>query len=101
VCADGLGDFGDETHAVVLRAAILVGALIGAFGEELVHEIAVRAVQLQHLKAGLMRASRGLPPGLHQVFHLVRFQGLRHRPFLAMGDRARRHRLPRIPILDI
>ena len=65
------------------------------------HEIAVRAVQLQHLKTRFMRAPRSTAPGLHQVFHLAPLQRLRHRPFLAMGNRARRHRLPGVPILDL
>ena len=65
------------------------------------HEIAVRAVQLQHVKTRFMRAPRSTAPGLHQVFHFVALQRLRHRPFLAMGKRARRHRLPGVPILDL
>ena len=65
------------------------------------HEIAVRAVQFQHVETSFMRAPRRVAPGLHQVFHFVPLQRLRHRPFLAMGDGARGHRLPRVPILDI
>jgi len=42
-------------------------------------------VQFQHIEAGLLRAARRLAPSLHQVFHLVPFQGLRYRPFLAMS----------------
>ena len=65
------------------------------------HEIAVRAVQLQHVEAGLMGAPRRLAPGLHQVLYFVAFQRPRHRPFFAMGDRARRHRRPFVPIVDL
>ena len=55
--AHGLGDLGDEAHPVRFGAAIFVGALVGPFGQELVHEITVRAVQLQHVEARLMGAA--------------------------------------------
>ena len=58
-----LGDFDDEAHAVLFRTAILVGPLVGAFGQELVHEIAVGAMQLQHLEAGLVGAPGAMAPG--------------------------------------
>ena len=101
VRAHGLGDFGDETHAVGFGAAIFVAARVGAFGKKLVHEIAVRAMQLQHVEISFMRTARRVAPGLHQVLHLAPRKRLRHRPALAMGKRARGHRLPRVPILDV
>ncbi len=101
VRAHGLGDFGDEAHAIGFGAAIFVGALVGTFGEKFVHEIAVRAVQFEHLETGLMGAPRRLPQASIKSFTSPRLQRLRHRPFLAMGDRARGHRLPGVPILDI
>src|SRR6476620_7316654 len=48
-----------------------------------------------------MRTPRRVAPGLHQVFHFVTLERLRHRPFLAVGDRARRDRRPCVPVLDI
>ena len=66
------GDLGDEAHPVRFGAAIFVGALVGSLRQELMHEIAVRAVQFQHVEAGFMRAPRRVAPGLHQVFHLLR-----------------------------
>ena len=101
VRAHRFGDLGDEAHPVGFRAAIFVGALVGSLRQELVHEIAVRAMQLQHVEAGLMGAPRRVAPGLHQVLHLVALQRLRHRPFLAVGDRARRHRRPGVPVVDV
>ena len=96
-----LGHLDQEAHPVRFGAAIFVGALVGALGEELVHEIAVGAVQLQHIETGLVRAPRGIAPGLHEVLDLLRLQRPRHRPFLAVGDRARRHRLPGLPVVDV
>ncbi len=65
------------------------------------HEIAMGTVQFQNLEPGLMGAPRRLPPGRDEVLHLRRLQRPRHRPALAMGDRARRHWRPGIPILDL
>src|SRR5258708_11868308 len=65
------------------------------------NEITVRAVQLQHIKTRLMSAPRRTAPGLYEVFHLRAFERLRHRPFLAMGERARRHWRPRVPVVDV
>ncbi len=94
------GHLGDEPHPVQFGAAIFVRALVGFFRQELVHEIAVGAVQLQHVEAGGIGAPRRLAPGLHQILHLLPLQRARHRPFLAMGDRARRHRRPFVPVVD-
>src|SRR5258707_7626294 len=65
------------------------------------HEIAVRAVELEHVETSLMGAPRRVAPGLHQVFYFMALQRPRHRPFFAVGNRARRHRGPRIPVVDI
>src|ERR1700743_3205780 len=48
-----------------------------------------------------MRAPRGIAPGLHEIPHPARLKPPRHRPFLAVGNRARRHRLPGLPVVDI
>jgi len=44
-------------------AAIFVGALVGALRQELMHEIAVRAVQFEHVETSFMGAPRGVAPG--------------------------------------
>ena len=96
--AHRFGDLDDEAHPVRFGAAIFVGALVGALRQELVHEIAVGAVQLQHVEAGLhARAARALPQACTRSLTSCRLQRPRHRPFLAVGDRARRHRRPRRP----
>src|ERR1700754_1091247 len=48
-----------------------------------------------------MRAARRVAPDLHQVFHLMALQRAGYRPFLAMRDRARRHRRPLVPVVDL
>jgi hypothetical protein len=85
----------------LFRAAIFVGALVGLFGEEFVHEVAMGAVQLQHLEAGFVRAARGIAPGLHEILHFAALQRTRHRPFLAVGDRAWRDGAPFVPVVDV
>jgi hypothetical protein len=94
-------DLGDEAHPVDFGSAIFIAALVGFLRQEFVHEIAVRAVQLQHLEAGFVGAARRLAPRLHEVFHLAALQRARHRTFRAVRDRARRHRGPGVPVVDI
>src|SRR5665213_869560 len=65
------------------------------------HEIAMRAMKLEHIEAGFIGAPRPVAPSLHQVLYFAPFQRLWHRPFLAVRDRARRYRLPSVPILDL
>ena len=65
------------------------------------HEIAVRAVQFQHIKTCLMRPPRAVGPGLDKVLHLMALQRLRDRPSLAVGKRAWRNRRPGVPVLDL
>jgi hypothetical protein len=71
------------------------------FREEFVHEIAVGAMQLQHLEAGCIGAARGIAPGLHEVLDLATRERARRRPLLAMGDRAWRDGRPFVPIVDL
>src|ERR1700694_5269508 len=72
-----------------------------SFGQELVHKITMRAVQLQHVEARLTGALRGMAPRLYEIFDLKALQRLRHRPFLAVRDCARRHGRPRVPVVDL
>src|SRR6185312_17198317 len=69
--------------------------------QELMHEVAVGAVQFQHLEARRMRSPRALAPRLDQILDLMAFQRPGHRPFFAVGDRAGCNRRPDLPILDI
>ena len=55
---NGRGNFDGETGPVRDRAAIFVSARVGAWGEELLDEIAVRAVNLDAIGAGFNGAAR-------------------------------------------
>ncbi len=50
----GIGRFQQQTRAVLDRAAIVVGALVGAVLQELVEQIAVGAVELHAVEAGFL-----------------------------------------------
>lgn len=52
--ADALGDFHDEAGAVGKGTTVLVGAFVGASGEELGEEVAVGAVEFDTVVAGYM-----------------------------------------------
>src|SRR6476659_587219 len=69
--AHGFGDLDQEAHAVLFRAAVFIRALVGSFGEKLMHELTMGAVQLERLEARRIGATRGLAPGLHEVLHLT------------------------------
>src|SRR5436190_2078162 len=75
--AYGLDDLDAEAHAIEVGAAVLVVAAVGERGEELVHQVAVRAVDLEHVEAGLLGPPRGLRPGVHELGDLVACQGAR------------------------
>ena len=52
-------DLEREAHAVLERAAVLVGAQVGERREEAREQVAVRHVQLEQVEAGLVGAARG------------------------------------------
>ncbi len=61
--AHGVDHLEGEADAVLERAAVRVVPVIGERGEELVQEVAVRGVHLDHLKSGVARAARGVAEG--------------------------------------
>jgi hypothetical protein len=52
------GDFDGETGTIRDGAAIFISARVGAWGEELLNEIGVRAVNLDTISASLNGAAR-------------------------------------------
>lgn len=57
--ADSVDDLEREAHTVFQRAAVLVRALVGERGHELVDQVAVRTVDLHAVKAALFRSRGG------------------------------------------
>ena len=72
-----------------------VFSLVRKRRQELVQEIAVRRMQLEHVEADAPGAQRGADEILHQNFNFVDFKFTRNMPALRHGDRRRRDRLPR------
>jgi len=54
-------DFQQEAHAVLERAAVPVGALVGPGGEEVGDEVPVAGVDLDHVEVGGLGPLSGLP----------------------------------------
>ena len=96
-----LGDLDREPHAVHLVAAVRVGALVGDRRQELMDQIAVGAVDLENVEAGLVGAHRRLAPLADHVAHLVVRERARHRRIVVVRDRARRDELPAVPVVDL
>ncbi len=68
-----------EPHPVLQRPTELIRPQIRRGPQELVHEIAVRAVQLHTIEPSLARHPRGVRIVLDRAVHLRRFQRPRHR----------------------
>src|SRR5258707_13072120 len=72
------GNFDGETGAVRDRAAIFISACVGARGEELLDEIAVRAVNLDTIGASLNGATRRTAEVGDGPAHFLRRHRARH-----------------------
>ncbi len=91
--AHGARDLEGETHAIVERASVCVGALVGDRRDEGMDEVAVCAVDLHHVEARGERVLRALAEILDGAPDLVQRHLLRRR-VVAERDRARCERLP-------
>ena len=87
-----------EPHSVLGVAAVLVVPAVGDRGEELVNEVAVGAVDLQHLEAGLVGPAGGRRPHLYKLFDLAEGQRTGRR-IAGVVFRARCDQLPGVPIV--
>jgi hypothetical protein len=97
VLAHGLGRREGKAHAAGAVAAILVVALVGDRRQELRQQIAVRAVDLDHVVAAGVGAARGFAELLHDAFDLIGGQLLRRHIALARRQRRRPDQLPALP----
>ncbi|MCZ8097825.1 MAG: hypothetical protein O9345_09725 [Burkholderiaceae bacterium] len=89
-----------EAHAIPERAAVAVGAPVGARRQEARAEVAVREVQLEPLEAGIERAARGVGIRAVQPGDLVAGQRMdRVRPNAAVRDVRRSAHLPALGVL--
>ena len=90
-----------EAHAVQFAAAVFVVAQIRERREELMDQVAVRAMDIEHLEARLVRAPRRLAPALDHLGDFRMRQRARRRIALRRVHRARRDKLPRVPVGDL
>src|SRR6185312_7166621 len=66
--AYGVEHFQREAAALFHAATVLVGAAVGERRQELVHQVAVRAMQLDHVEAQPQAAQGGIDEGLLHAF---------------------------------
>ena len=90
-----------EAHAIELAAAVLVVAQVGERRQELVDQVAVRGMDIEHVEARLVGAPRRLAPALDDFGDFGARQragrGIRRRRI----DAARGDQLPLLPIVDL
>ncbi len=90
-----------EAHAVEFAAAVLVVAHVGERREELVDQIAVRPMNIEHVEARLMGAPRRLAPALDHLRDFGARQHARRRVGVGRVDPARGDKLPGVPVVDL
>ena len=83
-----------EPHAVLERAAVLVGALVAQRREELVQQVAVGGVDLDHPEAGVPGALGRVDEGVDDAVDARGVERLGHRIVVVEGDGAGRDRRP-------
>ena len=94
-----LRDLQPEPHAVLQRAAVLVGAMVGHRRQERMRQIAVRVVQLDGVEADPHRALRRIDERLAHPRDVVqRSPSAAHASSGRTGMRRRSDRLPRVLI---
>ena len=91
--ADRGDHLAQQARAIVERAAVFVVALIAQRRQELVNQIAVRRVDLDHANARFPRAPRARGESGDDFADAVARQRLRHRIVVGERQRARRHDL--------
>ena len=79
--ANVLDDLKNQSHTVLETSAVFVCSLVGIRGEELLQQVAVRAVKLHAVDAGLLAAQCRISELLYQLMNLIQC----HRTGLLLG----------------
>ena len=88
LAADILNNEPGQAHAVLEAAAELVGAVVGALGDEGADQIPVGAVHLHHVDTGLLGAARRVAIALDDAVDLLVGHGLGDLPACRGGHGA-------------
>src|SRR5437764_14188053 len=99
--AHALDHLNREAHAVQFAAAIFVVAYIGKRRQELMDQVAMCAMNIEHVETRLVRAPRRLAPALDHLRNFIAREHARRRIGLGCIDRARRDKLPGVPVVDL
>ncbi|MNR24274.1 hypothetical protein D3C85_1413430 [compost metagenome] len=83
-----LGDFAQEAQSILQRATIFIITLVCVGGNELVHQVAVRAVQFHPIEPSVQGIAGRLGIELDQFFHLCGGKSARGR-WIGQCTRAR------------
>ena len=90
-----------ETLMTILLILGFVLLLIAITAVHDLTQVAVGAVHVDGLVTGLVSPTRRLSPRLHQLRDLLARQRTRRRVGGGRGQRARRHDLPAVPVVDL
>ncbi|MNF93167.1 hypothetical protein D3C84_758350 [compost metagenome] len=86
---DFLQHFAQEAITTLGITAIFVVASIGEWGEELIQQITMSGMDLEHIKARFTGASCGIAIKLHQTGNFVSRECARHRAGIRKRNRRR------------
>lgn len=98
--ANLLDSLENKTGAVLEAASVLIRAVVGNGRQEVVDEISVSSVDLDHIEAGLLGANSGGNKLVLDLMNLLDGQLVRDSPLSGIGDGRRTNNLPSVGTLE-
>ena len=84
----GIGHFQHQPCAILRRATVGIGALVGAVLQELIEQVAIRAMDFHAVETSLLGVLRPLAVGLDDARDFIGFQGARRFVILHRANQA-------------